>query len=203
MKSLVRELALSAMYRQAAAGGDSGNWKVAEIPRRRMSIEQWRDTVLLVTGTLESAGARSTDLADPANHRRTVFARISRLKLNDLLLQFDYPDANVHAEKRGATTTAIQKLFLLNSPFMLERARQLTERLHREAGGEDAARVMRAYQLLFNGPADAVEVQLAREFLQRPATGELTRWQQYAQLLLVSNEFLCRLIWVGFRRIFG
>lgn len=189
MKSLVRELALSAMYRQAAAGGDTGNWKVAEIPRRRMSIEQWRDTVLQVTGELESAGARSTDLADPANHRRTVYARISRLKLNDLLLQFDYPDANVHAEKRGATTTAIQKLFLLNSPFMLERARQLTERLHREAGDDDAARVMRAYQLLFNRPADTVEIQLARDFLQRPAAGELTRWPQYAQLLLVSNEF--------------
>ena len=34
------------------------------------------------------------------NCRRTVYARVSRLKLNDLLMQFDYPDANVHAEKR-------------------------------------------------------------------------------------------------------
>jgi hypothetical protein len=50
--------------------------------------------------------------------QRTVYARISRLKLADLLMQFDYPDANVHAEKRAVTTTPIQKLFLLNSPFI-------------------------------------------------------------------------------------
>ena len=118
-----------------------------------------------------------------------MYARISRLKLNDLLLQFDYPDANVHAEKRGATTTAIQKLFLINSPFMLERARRLTERLEREVGGDELARVVRVYGLLFNRPPDADETRLAREFLHRPVAGELTRWQQYAQLLLVSNEF--------------
>ena len=54
----------------------------------------------------------------PTNRRRTVYARISRLKLNDLLMQFDYPDANVHAEQRAVTTTPMQKLFVLNSPFM-------------------------------------------------------------------------------------
>src|SRR5438876_7215273 len=32
--------------------------------------------------------------------------------------QFDYPDANVHGEKRSVSTTAMQKLFMLNSPFM-------------------------------------------------------------------------------------
>ncbi len=35
-------------------------------------------------------------------------------------MQFDYPDANVHAEKRSVTITPMQKLFMLNSPFMVE-----------------------------------------------------------------------------------
>jgi hypothetical protein len=33
-------------------------------------------------------------------------------------------------------------------------------------------------------------MKLALEFLAKPAAPEMTRWEQYAQLLLVSNEML-------------
>jgi hypothetical protein len=33
-------------------------------------------------------------------------------------------------------------------------------------------------------------VKLALEFLRKPGTPEMTRWEQYAQLLLASNEML-------------
>ena len=83
-----------------------------------------------------------------ANCKRTVYARVSRLKLSDLLMQFDYPDANVHAEKRSVTTTPMQKLFMLNSPFMQRRAAALAARLL--AGAEDDdSRIAQAYRLLF------------------------------------------------------
>ena len=95
-----------------------------------MTVEQWRDASLFLSGELKwEPGAKSRELSDPANHLRTVYARISRLKLNDLLMQFDYPDANVHAEKRSVTTTPTQKLFMLNSPFVLERAKALAARI--------------------------------------------------------------------------
>ena len=193
IKALIREMVLSATYRQSSVApanqaADPENLLHSRMPRRRLSIEQWRDCVLQFTGELDLIGGRSTNLEDPDNHRRTVYSRISRLKLNDLLLQFDYPDANVHAEKRGATTTAIQKLFLLNSPFMVERARRLAARAISDGGPEDSARVRWMYRLIFGRTPDAEEVQLARDFLRRPAMGELTRWQQYAQTLLVSNE---------------
>ena len=125
VKSLVREMVLSATYRQSAATNlqnaerDGANELLWHMNRRRLTIEQWRDAVLFVCGQLDFSGGPSLELDDPANHRRTVHARISRLKLNDLLMQFDYPDANVHAEQRSVSTTATQKLFMLNSPFML------------------------------------------------------------------------------------
>src|SRR5207244_11605667 len=112
--------------------------------RRRLSIEQWRGAVLFVTGELEAGGGKSLELDDPANRRRTVYARISRLKLNDLLMQFDYPAATVHAEKRCVTSTAIQKLFVLNSPFVLERAKVLAARLTAIPEEPDKTRVTQA-----------------------------------------------------------
>ena len=192
VKSLMREILLSAAYRQSSTGGkaDPENALLSRMPRRRLSIEQWRDTLLFLTGELDPSGGRSADLSDPANRRRTVFARVSRLKLDDLLMQFDYPDANVHAEKRSATTTAIQKLFVLNSPFMSERAKKLAQRVAAEAGGSETTRVRLVHRLLFNREPDAEELRLATDFLARPAAGELPRWEQYAQLMLASNELL-------------
>jgi hypothetical protein len=194
-KGLVRELVLSAAYRQrpdapGSAGSDPTNELLGRMNRRRLTVEQWRDTVLKVAGTLEGGEGPSQDLDDPRNHRRTLFARISRLKLNDLLAQFDYPDANVHAEKRSNTNTPIQKLYLLNSPFILEQARQFASRVASDAPEGDGARIRRAYMLLYARQPDPVELRLGLEFLARPETGERSRWDRYAQMLLASNELL-------------
>jgi hypothetical protein len=196
VKSLVSELALSATYRQSSredvkkSAADAANESLWRMNRRRLSIEQWRDSVLAVTGELDLSGGKSLELDDAKNLRRTVHARISRLKLNDLLMQFDYPDANVHAEKRSATTTPTQKLFMLNSPFMLERAKVLAERVTTDASESDAASIQRAYQLLYGRNPESAETAAALAFLRKPATGEVTRWQQYAQALLMANEML-------------
>jgi hypothetical protein len=168
---------------------DPANELLWRMNRRRLSIEQWRDAVLFVSGELDWAGGKSLELDDPENRRRTVYGRISRLKLNDLLMQFDYPDANVHAEQRGVTTTATQKLFMLNSPFMLRQAGALAARLA-ACSAADAERVRHAYRLLFGREPDKTEVKLALEFLGQPRAPEMTRWEQYAQLLLASNEML-------------
>ncbi|HEY2951659.1 MAG TPA: DUF1549 and DUF1553 domain-containing protein [Verrucomicrobiae bacterium] len=169
---------------------DSANDLFWRMNRRRLSIEQWRDAVLFTSGELDWSGGQSLELDDPTNCRRTVHARVSRLKLNDLLVQFDYPDANVHAEKRGVTTTALQKLFVLNSPFMLERAKALAARLHADLNESDAARVARAYRLLFGREPSREESALALDFLRRPGGGGASRWEHYAQLLLASNEMM-------------
>ena len=196
IKTLVREIVLSSTYRQSSRAAskqepaDPGNELLGRMNLRRLSIEQWRDAVLFVSGELACEGGQSLELDDPANHRRTLYARISRLKLNDLLMQFDYPDANVHAEKRSVTTTASQKLFMLNSPFMLSQARALAARLNANLAESDKTRVRRAYGLLFGRVPEVRELKLALEFLRKPGTPEMTRWEQYAQLLLASNEML-------------
>jgi hypothetical protein len=196
VKGLVREIALSAAYRQSAAANDKGmaadptNESLWRMNRRRLTAEQWRDAVLAVCGELTTTpGARSADADDPANDKRTVYSHISRLRLNAMLLQFDYPDANVHAEKRSVTTTALQKLFVLNSPFMQRRASGLAARLLGSAE-DDEARIALAYRLLFARAPDEVERALALAYLHRGTASDFSRWEQYAQALLASNEML-------------
>lgn len=196
IKALVREIVSSASYRQSSrsnpqyAAIDAANQLLWRMNRRRLTVEQWRDAVLFVSRQLEWEGGKSLELDDPANHRRTVYGRISRLKLNDLLMQFDYPDANVHAEQRAVTTTAVQKLFILNSEFMLQHASALAARLMADPNATDADRVRRAYRIVFGREPDLTETDLALEFLTKSAEPKKTRWEQYAQLLLACNEMM-------------
>jgi hypothetical protein len=194
LKWLTREIVLSAAYRQsstptpAALAADPDNRLLGRMPRRRLSVEQWRDSILAATGRLDSAvGGPSIDPQLSDERRRTVYSRASRLELNKLLAMFDYPDPNVHADRRVETTTPLQKMFVLNSPFMVAQAAALAERLEREVDSDDRARIERAYLLLYGRPATEEEVRLGLDYL---ATHRSDRWQQYAHVLLAANEML-------------
>ena len=124
----------------------------------------------------------------PAHALRAV----SRLKLNDLLLLFDFPDANVTRRSASVTTTPLQKLFVLNSPFMSTQAKALAARLHGEAARTTTRRgSSAAYRLLFGrdrrAPTSCGWRWSSCASRRRP---EMTRWEQYAQVLLASNELL-------------
>ncbi len=191
-KWLVRQLVLSDAYRQASAPRqpearlDPDNRHLWRMNRRRMTVEMWRDSLLSASLSLDPRGGRSMELSDPENRRRTLYGRISRLKLDPLLARFDYPDPNVHSGRRSNTTTSLQKLFALNSPLALDLARELARRLSREADS-DAERVRLAYRILFFREPGEQEEALALDFLQsNPEDG----WDLYAQALMSSNEAL-------------
>ena len=194
MKRLIREMVLSSTYRQCSDESeanraiDPGNTHLWRMNRRRLSIEQWRDSILAAGDNLERTGGKSLELTDKKNVRRTVYARVSRKKLNDMLMQFDYPDPNVHAAKRSATTTAMQKLFVMNNRFMIEQAKRLAKRVTGDSLDASAEQVQSIYDILYNRKPSAAELDLALRFLQLPAESRLTRWEQYSHALLAANE---------------
>ena len=196
LKWLVSQVVLSSTYQQASFGSikseaiDPENIFLWRMNRRRLSVEQWRDSVLLAAGNLDCRDGKSLELSDPKNRRRTVYGRISRKKLNDLLMQFDYPDANIHAAKRSETTTAIQKLFVMNNPFMVEQAKRLAGHLTRDLNIPDETRIHDAYILLYSREPNREEVQFGLAFLSRTKEGELSRWEKYAHALLSTNEMM-------------
>jgi hypothetical protein len=73
---------------------------------------------------------------------------------------------------------------------MQEHAKSFAARLAARGGTTDEVRVNAAYQILFGREPSGEESSLAQEFLRKPANGDASRWEQYAQLLLASNEML-------------
>jgi hypothetical protein len=195
LKRLVRELVLSATYRQSSSGSaanaqlDEANDHLWRMNRRPLGIESWRDAIMATAGTLTLEGGPSQSLDAPTHHKRTIYSQVSRRELNKTLMLFDYPDANVHAARRSSSTTPTQKLFVMNSPFIIEQSKKLAQR-HLQSGSDDASRIRHAYELLFAREPEAEELAVALEFLKQPADSALTAWEQLAQALLATNEML-------------
>ncbi|WP_422927876.1 DUF1553 domain-containing protein [Singulisphaera sp. PoT] len=202
LKAIHREIMRSATY-QLSTDLDPQNFQVDadnrylwRANRRRLDVEAWRDAFLAVSGRLDpTVGGPSLDLADTGNRRRTLYAKISRHNLDSLLRLFDFPDPNITSDKRSQTTIPQQQLFVLNSPFVVDQARALVDRVRNDAGpkADEAARINRAYLLLYGRPADEDETTMGVAYLggeDDPATKRLSRWERYAQVLLSSNEFL-------------
>jgi hypothetical protein len=162
--------------------------------RRRLSVESWRDALLSATGLLDDRiGGPSIDPDQPDERRRTIYSRASRLELNKMLSLFDYPDANVHSERRVETTTPLQKLFVMNSPLMIATADRFAARVLAEMPNDPARQIERAYLVLFGRAPSEAERQLGVEFIgtfggdtESAAKG----WSQYAQVLLAANDLL-------------
>ena len=198
LKWLHREIMLSATYRQSSGHDprqhalDPDNRWLWRMNRRRLEVEAWRDAVLAVSGSLDNRlGGPPSELADANNRRRTLYGTVRRRDLNDLLRLHDFPDPIAHSPGRTPTTTPLQQLFVLNSPFVQQQSLALAGRLQGEGSAEK--RVRRAYLLLFGRPATDTEVKLALDFLTGGKAGAAVPeavWQQYAQVLLGSNEFL-------------
>ena len=199
IKSLHRDIMLSATYQlstanhEANAQIDADNRFVWRMNRQRLDVEAWRDALLDVSGKLDrSIGGPSTNLADVNNVRRTVYAKVSRHELDNLLRMFDFPDANITSSKRSETTVPQQQLFVLNSPFMVEQAKAFAARLHTEKPDSDEDRIQRAFALAYGRPPMQRELEIGLTYLnsERDPDNKLTQWESYAQALLGGNEFM-------------
>ena len=195
LKWLVRELVLSATYRQTSRGSrasveaDPANVWLSRMRRRRLSVEAWRDLLLTAHGGLPArVHGESFDPLDVQQPRRTLYAGVSRLDLNPLLALFDFPDPNAHAASRALTTTPLQKLFVINSSFMDAQAEKFADRLLADRSWTSRQRVDFAHHVLFARPVSEAEWNLAQEFLGSDA--DRAAWRLYAHALLASNEAL-------------
>jgi hypothetical protein len=170
IKQLHRDIMLSAVYQLSADHAvaqvekDPGNRLYWRADRHRMTAEQVRDSLLFVSGALntEQRGGPSMPLT-PTFDRRTVYGKVSRYKLDDYLQLFDFPSPNLSAEKRFTTSVPLQRLFLMNSDFMQQNGELLARRVAAEP--DNTARIQKAYRLIFGRPATDVELKAGLAFL--------------------------------------
>lgn len=193
VKRLVRTITLSQVYqqhslqREEAAQVDPTNALYWRANRRRRDFESLRDSLLSVTGQLDTAvyGKSEKITERPFPRRRTVYAYIDRQNLPNLFRSFDFASPDTHNPARPYTSVPQQSLFLLNSDFVAELATELGNSARRAVADPNAisSAVNQLYrQVLGRLPSDD-ERQLMVDFVstsnaaeQASAPESLERW---------------------------
>lgn len=200
LKQLHREVMLSSTYQQASADRaecrdvDPENRLYWRMNRRRLEFEAVRDSLLAVSGRLDlTMGGRAVEIARGSSNRRSVYGFIDRQDLPNLFRVFDVASPDTSSDKRVRTTVPQQSLYLMNSPFAIDQAKALAARGEVAAATDTAARVQVLYRIILQRAPTSDEVALAQQFVdaanQDPAGAQLSGWEQYVQMLLLTNEF--------------
>ena len=190
LKKLHREIMLTATYALSAEkdesdfAADPENRLLWRANRRRLDIESLRDSLLFVAGDLDLKAGGPATAFGPDNHRRTVYGFVSRRRLDPVLALFDFPNPIATSEQRLPTLVPLQKLFFMNSDFVMDQSKILAHRLA-ESKGDDNTRITAVYRRLFQREPSQEERKLAIVFLHDSSDD----WPQYTQVLLSSNEF--------------
>jgi len=191
VKKMHRLIMLSSTYQQASdvnprsAQIDPENMLVWRMNRRRLDFEATRDSLLAASGQLDlKMGGPSVELGKPeANVRRAVYLFVDRQNLPGLFRTFDFASPDSSSPMRFNTTVPQQALFLMNSPFVVEQARQLIQRPEVAGETQAAQKIQRLYRLVYGRDAEPDEVALGLRFLksvQAPAADTAARpslWQ--------------------------
>lgn len=208
VKQMHRLMLTSATYQQAtenpkASPADPENHLLWHFNRRRLSAEEIRDSILLLSGRLnpERGGpsvfpALPADLADFARYgrggasmwetneqesdmrRRSVYTFQRRSMPLPMMAAFDAIVFSESCDRRSATTTPLQALALMNGEMLHEEATHLAKRLQ----GDRRNQIKQAFELVLGRPAKEDEV---AKFAAYPGPLEAL-----CRILLNSNEFL-------------
>jgi hypothetical protein len=199
IKWLHRLILNSAVYRQSSGDSavarqiDPENRLLWRMPRLRLDLEALRDSMLAVSGELDDSvgGQPYEELMNPRSRRRTIYALVNRNDLPGVFRAFDFADTDATAAERPRTTVPQQSLFAMNSPFVLDKARQLA-RDCQDAANDDACRINWLYQRVFaRAPTDDEKSMVSSYLGTAGATSadKLSPLERLAQVLLMTNEF--------------
>jgi hypothetical protein len=214
MKALHREIMLSNVYRMKsqpsaqALARDPENRLFSRFNRRRLSVEEMRDSLLAIDGSLDlkMGGTLQTGTGTDGENdnkrlslnpeklnRRTVYLPLRRANLPALLNLFDFGDATTVNGHRQLTNVSTQALFWLNSDFLSERSSNLATLILNHPG-DSQARIRHAYLLILNRQASADEISAAIKYLAGYRTKfaskkENDAWASLARVLMSANDF--------------
>jgi hypothetical protein len=189
MKALHRLILCSGVYRQSGAvdeealAVDPANHLLSRYPLRRLDAEAIRDSMLAVSGELDThvggshvpthrlpEGNVEVDDNSSGARRRSVYLQQRRTQVATFLEVFDAPAIVGNCIFRNTSTLPLQSLALLNSTFARARARAFAARLERVAGAGEVERIQWAFHLALNRNPTAEEMSAARRFLAAQTT---------------------------------
>lgn len=181
VKKMHRLIMLSSVYRQSSennphyAQQDPDNRFLWRANIRRLEFEAVRDSLLAIGGKLNTTmGGQPVNLgATPYSTRRTVYGFVDRRNLPEVFNQFDFANPDIETGKRYETIVPQQALFMMNSPLVVEQARNLVNRSDfRQATGAEE-RIKLLYDLIYQREPTPVEVDLGLNFLRESPPAEM------------------------------
>jgi len=245
VKHMIKLLVMSRAYRQssivppALMKRDPGNRLYARQSRFRLPAEMVRDNALALSGLLVlDYGGSSVKPYQPADYyrhlnfparkykhdtdsrqwRRGVYVHWQRQFLHPMLAAFDAPSREECTAARPRSNTPVAAMVLLNDPTFVEAARVFAERIVREGGDTNDARLRMAFRQATSREPSHEELALLSELLsinqkqyasdtaaaeKLISTGlapladdldvaELASWTAVARALLCMNETITR-----------
>jgi len=213
VRALIRELVRSRTWQLAVAvePRDPDNRLLSHAHRRRLDAEELRDTMLVVSGGLDTAvggpniaGVRinSREGGDASaiefqyrfqDTRRSLYTPAFRNNRLELFAAFDFADINASQGQRPVTTVATQALYLMNHPFVVEQSRQAARRCLESAPADsDDQRLSSAYRTALARQPQAAERQACLALLAAAgpdATARSEAWSMIFQSLFGCIDF--------------
>ena len=244
VKSTIRRIVLSRTYRlssavdsadgsQLAAATDPDNRLLWRQNQRRLEAEPLRDAMLEVSGELDRTPPTASPVSQmkerELNDRvvisseqkggsmRSVYLPIARQSLPPMLEAFDFADPSLVIGERSSRMTPAQQLFLLNDPFVMNRALVTARRVLAGEAADDSARIGNLYRILFaREPSEAERIRSTdflvytqviydhavplpspatppaadQEVLLKPSSSREAAWADLCHALLAGGEFL-------------
>jgi hypothetical protein len=198
IKAMHRAIVTSAAYRQSSADdsksrdADAGCQLLWRFPPRRLEAEAIRDAMLSAAGTLDfRMGGPGYAVFEPNDNyvrvyvpkkrygpeqwRRMVYQTKPRMQQDATFGQFDCPEASGVVAARNVSTTALQALNLLNSPFVIQQADQFAKRLAREAPSDVRGQAHRAFAIALGREPTADEAAAAERLIADHGLAALCR----------------------------
>ena len=226
-KSVIREVVLSKTYQQSSqlrddlTEVDPENTLFARQNRRRLTAEQLRDAMLLVSGSFNDAmyGPGVPPFVPPyttanktvhipksgpldGDNRRSVYIKARRNFFDPFLRTFDFPDRGKPVGRRDVTIVPNQALAMLNSPLVHELAGDWASAISL-SGDCDDEKLNVAWTAALGRAATEAELETARTLMSElraetsyeatSTTGDSTEvWKHVAHLLFNHADF----VWV-------
>lgn len=211
-KSLIRRIVTSRTYLQAArapSDSDPYNELLLHQNRRPQSAESMRDSMLAISGLLDStprnsvvkqlgmyaiqtSGKRHESLARTDQLRqRSIYLPIVRGAVPPSLALFDLPNPDLVTGARAETTVPAQALFMMNSDFVREVATALSKKIVRMAESDEEA-INQLYRRILIRDASHQDVLAASDYLAtriENGTSNQEAIASLAQVLFSSTEF--------------
>ena len=205
MSSAFRQSSKNEALEEAGMAKDADNRLLWHAPMRRLSAEEVRDSMLAVSGKLNTkmfgesviipVDQALVDLLydptqwdvtkDPGEHyRRSVYLIAKRNLRLPFMEVFDQPAAQTTCARREASTSAPQSLELLNGAISNELADHFAARIQSEVGADPEQQVERAYLLAANRMPTDAERRIGVGFLEEQPLRE------FALAMFNLNAFL-------------